>query len=210
MKRVISILVAALLVALLPCGALAKVSGKDLIPIHDVYVENLRAPIAGSTPEFFYTISTPEGQNCQLVYPYWHDNTLGQDMFVEQTPFVLSHKYSSGCMIAPAEGYYFADDCVYHFNGEAALNDPAFFTPSYFEGCYYIQSTAMDCISPDSIGDVNRSGAIDANDALLTLRRALELNSLTPEQLTLSDADHDFACTANDALIIMRAALAIG
>ena len=211
MKRTVSLLLAALLaLALLPVSALAKAGSRDLIPIHRVNVINLRAPIAGQTPEFFYTIAMEEGLHCGIVYGYWHDNTLGQDMYSEQTPYLLSHTYSAGCLIYAEDGYYFADDCVYCFNGDPALNDQTMFMPhQYFEGCYYIQSAAMQCVSAFDLGDVDRGGAIDANDALLVVRGALELTQLSPEQLSLADIDGDFACTANDALAILRRALGL-
>ena len=211
MKRTVSLLLAALLaLALLPLSALAKVQNEDLMPIRYVNVINLRAPIAGQTPEFFYTIEMEEGLHCGIVYGYWHDNTLGQDMFVEQTPYQLSHRYSAGCLICPDDGYYFADDCVYCFNGDPMLNDPSMFMPhQYFEGCYFIQSAAMQCVSTAYLGDLDQGGAVDANDALLVLRGALGLATLSPEQLSLADIDGDFNCSANDALAILRRALGL-
>lgn len=211
MKRFFALLLAAaLMLALTPVSAFAGEGERDLIPIHYVNVINLRAPVAGQTPEYFYTIQMEEGLHCGIVYGYWHDNTLDQDIFVEQTPYILSHTYSAGCLICPDDGYYFAEDCVYCFNGDPMLNDPAMFMPHpYFSGSYYIQSAAMQCVAANAIGDVDSNSAVEAADALLTLRGSLGVVSLTPEQLTLADANGDFACGADDALAIVRYSLGL-
>lgn len=56
-------------------------------------------------------------------------------------------------------------------------------------------------------GDVNMDGTVDAVDALLAMRQALGIITLTAEQAALADMNSDNAVTSTDALLILRAAL---
>lgn len=206
MKKLTALALAAILAVFIPFGILAEAvePADEEIPITEVYIEGLRPPVAGETPETSCNLYVEERQNYVLVYQYWHDNTLGSDIFDEQVPFDPNHQYSAGCMIAPDEGYYLADDCVYYFNGDPALVDQLI--PSYFEGCLFVQSVAMDCVSGSSVipGDVNLDGEATVSDALLALRFSMGLIELTDEQLEAADVNGNGECDMSDALLILR------
>ena len=208
MKRFFALLLTALLAVSVPFAHLSagREPLRDEEPITEVYIEGLHAPVAGSTPEFSSTLYVEEGQNYVLVYQYWHDNTAGTDMYSEQEPFDPTHQYSQGCMIAPLEGYYLADDCIYHFNGSAELVDSV--TVSYFPDCRFVQSVPMNCGSAD-VGDVDADGSVTISDALLALRCAMGLLELTDDQLAAADVDGSYDVSTADALMILRCAMGL-
>ena len=211
MKKIAAILLSALLLMALPVYAVSRTEhgGRD-VAIHEVDIIGLRCPLAGETPLDAYTLSIPEGQHCFIVYMYWHDSTLDQDMFDEETPFDASHEYAIGCIVGVDSGYYIADDCVFRMNGNAELVDPEMTFPHYYlTGAWIVQSVAMPCASNELIpGDVDQNGHVEAADALLALRHALGIIELTPEQLEFADVNGG-GCTAEDALIILRYAMGI-
>ena len=208
MKRFIACFICLLMVAVLPASALAAAPANRDIAIHEVNIYGLRPAVPGSTPAESYTLWVDEGEPYNIVYQYWHDSTLDQDMFVEETPFVESHSYALGCVIGAAEGYYFAEDCVFKMNGSEELVDPNYPQQYYLGGWLIVQSVGMPC-SAGITGDVNGSGAVDANDALLLMRYVLGLVEETDLDLTVADYDGDGSVNANDALMIMRYALGL-
>ena len=212
MKKTISLLLAAaLLLALVPASVLAadESAPKDTA-IHEVNIKGFLPPVVGSTPEFSYTLYVEEGLPYFILYPYWHDNTLGTDMFVEQEPFVADHMYSAGCIICIEDGYYLADDCVFSFNGDPALADPDYPQPFYLDGCVVLQSVPVAPVtSAATPGDVDGDGAVTVADALLTLRAAMGIVELTDAQLHAADIDGSGAANLTDALVILRAAMGL-
>jgi hypothetical protein len=208
MKKFIALFLSAMLIAcVLPFSmpVIAETDERDgEIAIHEVYIEGLCAPVAGETPEHSCTLYVEDNPEYVLVYQYWHDDTLGTDMFVEQEPFDPTHLYSQGCMIAPNEGYYLAEDCVYHFNGDAALVGSV--TQSYFPDCYFVQSVPMVCAGSSEYapGDIDMNGEVNVVDALLALRCSMGLLEFSGEQLALADVNESGACDVADALLILR------
>ena len=210
MKKYLLIFLAAILViAVMPVSAIAG-APKD-IEIHEVNIEGFVPPVVGSTPEHSYTLYAEEGEHYFIVYSYWHDNTEGTDMFVEQVPFVADHMYSTGCIICIDDGYVLADDCVYSFNGDPALVDPDFPQPYYLGSCIVLQTVAVAPVDPSAVtpGDVDGNGTIDMADALLTLRCAMGLVELSGDQLAAADVNADGAVGMDDALMILRAAMGL-
>lgn len=207
MKKFIALFLSAMLIAcVLPFSmpVIAETDERDgEIAIHEVYIEGLCAPVAGETPEHSCTLYVEDNLEYVLVYQYWHDDTLGTDMFNEQEPFDVTHLYSQGCMIAPNEGYYLADDCVYHFNGDAELVGEV--TPSYFEGCNFVQSVPMSCAEGEPpMGDIDLDGSVTIADALLALRYSMGLVELSNAQLAFGDVNGSGNCDISDAILILR------
>ena len=54
------------------------------------------------------------------------------------------------------------------------------------------------------LGDVDLSGTVTAVDALLAMRHAMSIITLTGQQFINADIDGDGEVTANDAILIMR------
>ncbi|MBO4879524.1 MAG: hypothetical protein J5544_04630 [Clostridia bacterium] len=74
---------------------------------------------------------------------------------------------------------------------------------------YYAHFTEVP-EQPDLLpGDVNFDGSVDAVDALLVMRCAMNLISFTDEQLAAGDVNGDGTVNATDAVLIMRMALSI-
>lgn len=214
MKKTTALLLALLLtVCVLPLCAIAKAGNgtKDEIPIHEVFIRNLRAPIADRPMASLNSIAVDEDANYGIFYTYWYDNTAIEQTFDDSEPFDAAHMYSQGCLIGPNDGYYFADDCVFYFNGRAELADMNYLDEHpYFAGCYYIQSTAMECLEADPLfGDVNMNGGVEVTDALLALRYALAIIDLTPAQMVYADFDFDLDYDISDALLILRLAMGL-
>ena len=214
MKKVIAMLICILMLFAAPAAisASSQPAPKDEpIPIHEVYIKGFRPAVAGSTPGFASPLFTDEAvfDFYNHVYSYWHDDTEGLDMFDEQTPFVIDHEYSEGCLIAPGDGCYFAEDCVFYINGRADYVD--YVMPhQYFEGCVYVKSIAFPCFERYVPGDIDDTGEVEASDALLALRNALGIITLNDAQTMIGDVDFSGSVSAEDALMILRTSLGIG
>lgn len=205
MKKALSIILASLLIiSLLPVSVFAE-APKD-IEIHEVNIEGFIPPVVGSCPADSYNLYVVEGQHYSILYSYWHDNTVGGDMFDEDVPFTADHMYSNGCIVCHEEGYAFAADCVFSFNGDTALVDPEYPQSYYLFGALVVQSTPVAPVDPSAVlpGDADESGTVDINDALIVLRAAMELIELTPEQEAAADVNGDGAVDISDALLILR------
>lgn len=59
------------------------------------------------------------------------------------------------------------------------------------------------------IGDVDGNGKIELVDALLVVRHAMNISSLTEDQMTRADINEDDNINLTDALLIIRTALGI-
>ncbi len=59
------------------------------------------------------------------------------------------------------------------------------------------------------VGDVNNDGSINASDALMIMRYAMNLIALTETQLTAADCDGDGEANMIDALLLMRYCIGI-
>ncbi len=79
---------------------------------------------------------------------------------------------------------------------------------------YTISAQAMDADPVDlsayrmTMGDINRDRFINANDALLSLKKAVHLIDFTPVQHATADVNGDSAVDAKDALVILQYAVA--
>ena len=68
-------------------------------------------------------------------------------------------------------------------------------------------TASISCGSALQAGDVNGDGEIDITDALLTMRHAMGIITLTAEQLERADVNGDNGVDISDALLIMRIAM---
>ena len=72
-----------------------------------------------------------------------------------------------------------------------------------------VSSEVMITVTARLMGDIDANGTVNANDALLVLRAALGIITLTPEQRAAADMDASGTVTANDALMILRLTLGL-
>ena len=63
---------------------------------------------------------------------------------------------------------------------------------------------------PGTAGDVDGNGVVETADALLTLRGAMGIAALTPEQVERADMDGNGVVDTVDALAILRRAILNG
>lgn len=75
--------------------------------------------------------------------------------------------------------------------------------------CFGLTAAISSYAAPSLPGDVNGSGEVDVADALLTMRYAMGIVDLTPEQILLADVSGNGVVEVSDALIIMRMAMGI-
>lgn len=150
MKKGLSVLVVAvLLVGLISVSAAA--AGNDqpkdgAKAIHVVNLDGFCAPIAGSTAGESFHLHVDKSQHYLIVYQYWYDCTLDKDINTDEVTFDETHLYSAGCMIAPKDGYYIADDCVFKMNGSTRLVDREHTCKhAYLEGDWFVRSAAVAC-----------------------------------------------------------------
>ena len=154
-KQILSFMLVLFLLSGLLSGGVSEETGRNpkdgLIPIHEINIYGFCAPVAGSTPEISYTLYADKDSEYFVVYQYWYDNTLDQDIYVESTPFEQGHLYSAGCIVCPNDGYTIAEDCIYKINGSVKLVDSAFLRPHpYLEGDMIVQSVGVKCAEQEA------------------------------------------------------------
>ena len=154
-KKILSFMLVFILLFGLLSGGMSDEACRNtkgaLTPIHEINIYGFCAPVAGSSPEFSYTLYVNRNSRYFIVYQYWYDNTLDQNMFIESTPFEEGHLYSTGCIISPKDGYTIAEDCIYRINGSMKLVDSAFLKPHpYLEGAMVVQSVGVKCAKQEA------------------------------------------------------------
>lgn len=118
---------------------------------------------------------------------------------------VLQTDVSGGVMIPQTIVVDYRGDVIAHKVGRVdtynelyhLVNDKYSYVMSHYPPPEYV------------MGDVDGSGAVNANDALLVLRYALGLVPDTALDLRAADYDENGAVDANDALLILRRALGL-
>ena len=63
--------------------------------------------------------------------------------------------------------------------------------------------------SPDLLGDVDGNGDVNIADAILAMRHAMGLITLTPEQIAIGDINGDGLVTLPDSIVILRASMGL-
>ena len=75
------------------------------------------------------------------------------------------------------------------------------------DDCGYVDAVAYSGSVPPLMGDVDNNGSVDSADALLVLRYAMGIATLTPNQLIVADVNGDGVVNSSDALAILRGVL---
>ena len=100
-----------------------------------------------------------------------------------------------------------ADD--FHFEGGLTYT----FTPTYSTAGDMIRLTISGAVDPSAPtvtpGDVDGNHVVNVADAILTLRAAMSLLDLTPEQFEAADVDGSGTIGVPDAILILRMAMGV-
>ena len=75
--------------------------------------------------------------------------------------------------------------------------------------CFGLTASISCAGSSPLLGDVDGNGVVNSSDALLTMRYALGIIGLTPDQLLSADVNGDGSIDTTDALIILRTAMGV-
>ena len=112
-----------------------------------------------------------------------------------------STAWATNTFTAPSTGSY---TLKWTYSKDSSVNtgtDTAWVDNVYVPG--YVQE--IDYIP----GDVDMNGVVEASDALLALRYAMAIITLSDLQIEIGDMDGDGVLTASDALVILRMAMGI-
>ncbi len=105
---------------------------------------------------------------------------------------------------------YITNDVNSYFKYLGTNNSASYFGVFIGEtGLQLFRKLSRESSNPQIAGDIDNNGIVNANDALLVLRAALNLIQLTDAQNTAADVDGNGVINANDALIIVRMALGV-
>lgn len=205
MKRLMrSLLLAAILSALLCVGALAAESEPVKGGIYD---------ITGSvtlTPDTAATTQTVDGKE----YSDYYANAVKFDVKAQN----LTENQQYLLLVLKGEGVPTAENIAY-IDQAAAQNGSVSFTayPSALtKGTYHVYLVGAGKTFAESkvasfeydqkytLGDVDDSGVITVQDALLTLRHAADLDTLTGTKFLAADVNSSGVVDITDALLILR------
>lgn len=147
---------------------------------------------AGEDEQALLKISNDDGsvevKNTRLAVPEGVSATGDETGTLVTITFEVLQKVESDITL---ENVSFADSTEVQFPEVTIVNGKVIVTP-----------ICVTC-------DVNGDGRVRANDALLTLRIAVGLDTPTPEQECAADANGDGKIRANDALLCLRKAVGL-
>lgn len=205
MKRLMrSLLLAAILSALLCVGALAAESEPVKGGIYD---------ITGSvtlTPDTAATTQTVDGKE----YSDYYANAVKFDVTASE----LKEGQQYLLLVLKGEGVPTAENIAY-IDQAAAQNGSVSFTAypkELTKGAYYVylvgagktfaesKVATFQCDQRYTLGDVTEDGEILVNDAQLILNYLVEKATLTPVQILAADVTHDGEILVNDAQLILN------
>ena len=209
LKRIIALTVAAVLLALVPVGALAKTARDgELVVIDTIEILGFTAPEYGAHPD--YEVGVPDGAHYYIDWSTWWWYTPGDvgRMMEDDVFYDPDALYYQEFEIWPEEGYTFPEHPTVLINGEEELVDSAYWS---LNAPYFLAYSIDFAVTPPAPkpGDVDLDGEITVADALLTLRAAMGLIELSEEQHELGDVDASGAVDAADALLILRSAMGL-
>lgn len=175
-------------------------------PVIDmVHIFGYVTPAWGQHPN--YDISVPSDAHYSIHFCTWeyYQDGVYYNLFEDEYFDNPNYEYDLYVRLRADEGYYFADDVTVIYNGDEQTS----FQDS--DGEYFYFATAVVTVEPPAglLGDINDNGVVDATDALLALRYAMNIIDLTDAQLAVGDVDGNGVVNMNDALYIMRYAMSI-
>ena len=205
MKRLMrSLLLAAILSALLCVGALAAESEPVKGGIYD---------ITGSvtlTPDTAATTQTVDGKE----YSDYYANAVKFDVKAQN----LTENQQYLLLVLKGEGVPTAENIAY-IDQAAAQNGSVSFTAypkELTKGTYHVYLVGADMKFAESkvasfeydqkytLGDVNEDGKVLSNDALAALQMSVDVGTWTDMQKLAADVDKNGKVLSNDALFILQ------
>lgn len=178
---------------------------QEPIAIHEVWVTGWGTPVEGIAGIDNMFLETPEDAHYFIIYGGWRDETDQQQMWSEEHVFIAEHEYSEGAQIWADEGYYFAEDCVFHCEHDEILDPEWCYVDPDANYICYVNSIPVVCEHEPVWGDANGDWEVNFEDALLMMRHVMELQAIAPEYLDpWCDVNCDGVWDMTDALLIAR------
>lgn len=175
----------------------------------EINILNVRAPIAGETLyDYLYGLEVPEGAAYDFNGCAMRNLSTGSQMGLNDV-FEAGVQYSLTVRVMATGDNLISNGATLLINGSAELVD-------YSQSGVYgdslralIVSNALLCEEPAGLpGDVNCDGQVNSTDALLAMRYAMGLVTVTPAGLANGDINGDGRLNATDAIAIMRMVMA--
>ena len=205
MKRLLrSLLLGAILSALLCVGALAADSEPVIGGIYGI------TGSATLTPDTAATTQTVDGKE----YTDYYANAVKFDVKAQN----LTENQQYLLLVLKGEGVPTAENIAYIDQAAAQNGSVSFiaYPKELTKGTYHVylvgagktfaesKVATFQCDQRYTLGDVDDSGVITVQDALLTLRHAADLDTLTGTKFLAADVNSSGVVDITDALLILR------
>lgn len=157
----------------------------------------VKLPVGGESPSFTAQPLDEEKYTVTVNTWYLDDSTLGFPTLTSEDKFEGGKDYRVRVYFEPKAGHKFDENTKFTINHEEAYR--------VGDNLYEVLLSATGGSSYSGIyGDVDRDTLITANDALMILRKSVNLDTFDSEQTVLGDVDIDSSISANDALAVLR------
>ena len=177
--------------------------------IDEVELIDFIVPVWGEHPD--YGVTVPDDAHCSVSWRTWYwrypyNNEFG--VIYEDDIFDNADvRYYELVDLEPDPRYEFApeDEITVHVNGS---DDLVHLVVVVWTGHLRV-FIGLCAVTEPVLGDLNGNYAVEATDALLALRHAMHIITLTDDQLALGDVTGDGNVDMTDALFILRYAMHI-
>lgn len=167
------------------------------------YAKSTNNGVGGSTSNLYTTVNMQEGDT--IVFEYIVSSETNYDWFtfsvngtqVLRLSGANNTQWSTYTYTAPSAGSY---TFMWAYTKDGSVNNG--------EDCVKIDN--VECTGTTALmGDLNGSGTVDMQDAVIVLRATLGLYELTDEQFAVADMNGDGVVNTQDAMLVLRVAMNI-
>lgn len=166
--------------------------------------QSTNAGVASSTSSLNATINMAAGDT--LTFEYWYSSENNWDWFtfsVNGTQAIHvsgpnNNNWNTYTYTAASDGAY---SFVWSYAKDGSVNGGS--------DIVKIDNVEFSGGTPSAPGDINGSGVVDTQDAILVLRHAMNVELLGNSQLALADMNNDGAVDTQDAILVLRIAMGI-
>ncbi len=161
-------------------------------------------PVAGESPSF-EAIVGGENYTAELEWEIVEEEVV---IYPEDNhKFVAGEKYGLWVAFIAEDGYEFAEDVTISING--ITPEISYMLEDVLVGFvpYTVSNVPDTPVDPVILGDVNKDTKIDAKDALMVLKIAVNKLEATTQQRVAADVNKDTKVDAKDALEILKYAV---